>query len=593
MGAPMGAPTPHDHRFCTALSSTKPKRPKAQTLDHLLNGMLLAARHSPMWINTRKKLTLALVGLATFPGCGSEDNPMSSAGMNGGTAGQEPSTPGTAGTKSVGEAGTGTQDPSAEGGSSASPRGDAGAAPLAVAGAPTDPGANEQPGGGAGGASPTDTTQGGEPSSAGAASTPEATPPEVKLVSPAAGATDASPDSVISLQFSQAMDKATATAALTLSVGKVKTDPAKLCAGGWAWASKRSDLVTCTPAQFLPLGVKVVVNVAASATNLAGVALLQPQSFTFNVGSPVPAVVSTSPATAAVRVARSSTLTLEFNEPMDTTSVESNFGLAVNDALWKGSFAWQNCVDVGSCRTAVYSFGSPPPYGGAVSWKLLTGAKDRYGTPLPETVTGTFTLVKEVSMRIAGEARDGFLTQTNGAVDSGTATQTYLLVGGLIDVGKNQILQRSFVSFDLSALPKSTPLAPVTLTRATLRVYQQKNSFPKTFPQLNSIFFDHVAYDTLDATDWDRAAVDHLGNSGLLSTNDTEGERTTNVSDSVLYDFAHHAARSQFRLYFSREAKISTETNSVDFGSSEIKDATRRPWLDVFYEELPPPLVNQ
>ena len=80
---------------------------------------------------------------------------------------------------------------------------------------------------------------------------------------PFAKSTDVARDAVISVRFTEAMDRRSTARAFSVSVG------GKAVAGSVRWAEKDTVLVF-TPKSALPYSSKVSMKVAASATNTSG-----------------------------------------------------------------------------------------------------------------------------------------------------------------------------------------------------------------------------------------------------------------------------------------------------------------------------------
>ena len=119
-----------------------------------------------------------------------------------------------------------------------------------------------------------------------------AVPPKVVRFRPLNGTTAVSPSALLSVRFSQAMDRKTTAAAFQATIGT------KVLTGKVSWAENDSVLVF-SPTSALPRGSVVTMTVATSAESATGIPLAASKSASFHTVAPVaPAKASPTPKPA-------------------------------------------------------------------------------------------------------------------------------------------------------------------------------------------------------------------------------------------------------------------------------------------------------
>ncbi|HOY67939.1 MAG TPA: Ig-like domain-containing protein [Candidatus Ozemobacteraceae bacterium] len=203
--------------------------------------------------------------------------------------------------------------------------------------------------------------------------------PRILSVVPGIGAREILRTSGLTLTFDQAMSRATAEAALTLS-------PAPSGAVTFAW-SAGDTVLTASWTGGLTLGTAYTVRMAATAESVPGVPLGTPFSSFFTVeSSPIVVAGSAYPAPGAVQIATGSVVRMTFSKPMQTTTVASAFQLKADGISVPGSFAW-------SGETVTFTPAAPLPASGACVVSVSTAALDTSGNPLAAPVTWRFDTV--------------------------------------------------------------------------------------------------------------------------------------------------------------------------------------------------------
>ena len=164
------------------------------------------------------------------------------------------------------------------------------------------------------------------------AEAPDATPPEVVLVTPSDGSTDVSRTAPISLTFSEPLDPAT-----------VNNDTFTLFANGAEVApsiSRSADNRVVTLSRTLDADSTYAVVVTDGVRDLSGNALADfTSSFTtapaFDVGRP--SIVAVRPGNGGTRVAPDTSVVLYANEALDAASVASGLFVSADGALVSGT----------------------------------------------------------------------------------------------------------------------------------------------------------------------------------------------------------------------------------------------------------------
>lgn len=147
--------------------------------------------------------------------------------------------------------------------------------------------------------------------------------PEVVSVTPLPNQANVNVNAPITITFSEPMDPSSLQAAFSISEGT---------AGTFA-LSADGTVLTFTPGAPLTLGRQIVVQVSTLATDTSGVPLNR--GFTSTFTTPVPGtfrLLASVPADGATTAAPGALLRYTFSEPVDRTTVATNFAIS-NDAL--------------------------------------------------------------------------------------------------------------------------------------------------------------------------------------------------------------------------------------------------------------------
>lgn len=161
--------------------------------------------------------------------------------------------------------------------------------------------------------------------------------PKVLAVSPAVGATDVQRTASLSLTFDMAMDRASTSAALTMT-------PAPGESPTITWSSG-DTVVTLSWPGGLALGTVYTVQLAGTARSATGIALGNAFSSYFTVESR-PQLVSGSeyPAPGATNVATDTVVRMRFSKPMNQVSVASAFRMTAGGNVVSGSITWADTL---------------------------------------------------------------------------------------------------------------------------------------------------------------------------------------------------------------------------------------------------------
>jgi hypothetical protein len=137
----------------------------------------------------------------------------------------------------------------------------------------------------------------------------------------------------------------------------------------------------------------------------------------------------------------------------------------------------------------------------------------------------------------------------------------YILAGRNISV-----IQRGFVSFDLSSLPSD-----VTIESATLRMYQEK-VVGNPYGVGGSLKIDHLNYgNSLGNEDYGASSIS--SSFTALTNNATVEWKDVSVTDSLKNDLSNGRDKSQYRIHFSTES-TGTTSDLVYFESADNSQGT-------------------
>ena len=172
-------------------------------------------------------------------------------------------------------------------------------------------------------------------------------------------------------------------------------------------------------------------------------------------------------------------------------------------------------------------------------------------TPTPTVVSKTMTLSASATL-------DGWRASNGG----GNST-LYIQAGR-----NNTLIERGFVSFDISSIP-----AGATIESATLRLYQTE-VIGDPYGSLGSLKIDHLNYgDSLENADYNASSIS--ASFATLTSNATIEWKDVNVTDRLKDDITNSRSRSQYRLKFATEAtgadawsRFESADNSVGTGNT-------------------------
>jgi hypothetical protein len=213
-------------------------------------------------------------------------------------------------------------------------------------------------------------------------SPPDKVPPKPLSVSPSPGATGVGLDIEVRVKFSEAMDKPSAEAALSVQ-------PASIKSRTWSGDEMVAALATLSPS------TTYQATLAASAKDAAGNPLDgngdgvagDPLAWIFTTGSggtpTPPKVLSASPPDGATGVALNAKVSVSFDSPMDRPSVESAFSI---DPAAPGAFAW-------SSDSTSITLSPSSPLSSSTLYTIAVGgsARSAAGAALASSFTSRFT----------------------------------------------------------------------------------------------------------------------------------------------------------------------------------------------------------
>jgi hypothetical protein len=216
--------------------------------------------------------------------------------------------------------------------------------------------------------------------------------PDVVSVLPAAGATGVEPTAPIVVRFSEAIDRASVTAASArvTSAGAVVQTTASFSDG--------DRTLTLTPASALKLNTTFAIEVSTQVKDAAGNALSSPLATTFKTKSPdvvSPKVATIVPADQSVNVAVGADVRVTFTEPIDPATISpASFHVAVSGAPIAGHFTFLD-----DNATVRFVPDAALPFDAVVVVELTSAITDPFQNPLvdangnPPSTPITFTFL--------------------------------------------------------------------------------------------------------------------------------------------------------------------------------------------------------
>ncbi len=215
--------------------------------------------------------------------------------------------------------------------------------------------------------------------------TADQTPPTVTAVSPANGATQVNPNSVVNITFSEAMDASTINGTnITLRLSSSGAS-----ATGTVTYNATSHVATFTPASALGSPANYTVTVSTGAKDVAGNAMAAAFQSTFTTADfTAPTVVSTVPANLATSVPVTTVVTATFSKAMDPATINTTtFTLKVTATSTPvtGTVTYNAATNTATFTPSA-SLASATTYTATIT----TGARDTFGNALVSNFNWTF-----------------------------------------------------------------------------------------------------------------------------------------------------------------------------------------------------------
>jgi hypothetical protein len=216
---------------------------------------------------------------------------------------------------------------------------------------------------------------------------PDLTAPTVSSTSPAAGASGAATNTLVTASFSEPMNPLTLTnATFTLAC------PGGAAVAGTVGYAASGNVVTFTPAAALPASTGCIAELTTGIADAADNSMASAFSWSFTTGMApdvtAPTVSSTSPATSATGVAINSLVTASFSEPMNPLTLTSaTFTLACPG----GSPVTGTVGYAVSGNVATLTPSAVLPASTICTAQIGTGAQDAAGNGLATAFSWSFT----------------------------------------------------------------------------------------------------------------------------------------------------------------------------------------------------------
>ena len=213
---------------------------------------------------------------------------------------------------------------------------------------------------------------------------PDTTPPVVNSTTPAANATGVAVSANLTATFSEPIDATTLTAAtFTVTQGSTPVAGAVTYVAG-------TSIATFTPTSPLSFNTAYTANLSTGIKDLAGNGLAAAKTWSFTT-APVPdttppAVASTNPATGATSVALNATVSANFTEALDPTTVTNT-----SFTLMQGTTPVLGAAVYGPGITATFTPASPLSSNLQYTATLSTSIKDLAGNALAGAFVWSFT----------------------------------------------------------------------------------------------------------------------------------------------------------------------------------------------------------
>lgn len=201
----------------------------------------------------------------------------------------------------------------------------------------------------------------------------DSTPPTVQSVSPTNHSTGVPTNTVITVTFSEAMNR-------VVTNGSFSTNPSTTGTISWS-----GNMMSYTPSAALQPNTMYNVTVSKAAEDLAGNHLQTDYVWCFTTASAgdtiPPTVTGTVPNNGAINVAVTATISVSFSEAMDKVSVQNSFSIAPSVT---GAFSW-------NLNTTTFTPTSPLATSTQYTVTVGTGSMDLAGNHLQSAYTFSFT----------------------------------------------------------------------------------------------------------------------------------------------------------------------------------------------------------
>jgi glucuronoarabinoxylan endo-1,4-beta-xylanase len=174
--------------------------------------------------------------------------------------------------------------------------------------------------------------------------------------------------------------------------------PGATAVAGTITYAATGSVATFTPFALLAYSTQYTATITTGAANSSGTALAANYSWTFTTAAaPVPAVGFTSPASNAVNIAASSSLNVQFTQPMNASTITSStFTLTVTGgAAVTGTVTYSAGGQCGLLcpPTVTFTPSANLAYNTQYTATITTGAQDSAGVALAANYVWTFTTV--------------------------------------------------------------------------------------------------------------------------------------------------------------------------------------------------------
>ncbi len=296
--------------------------------------------------------------------------------------------------------------------------------------------------------------------------------------------------------------------------------------------------------------------------------------------SSLPAIVSVSPQNKSDGIRKETNIVIEFNNPMDSQSVEAAYksntdGIKANQV----TFSWNNektILTINPKKDLKYAKEinkdtGLPNFPFRYSYRILKTATDTAGKSLNQDYDFLFSTFRYRTKYTIYSSIDADV-RSDGLVGgcSGNDQQNIAMCVGESGL-KGHPFYRSFVSFDISGLP-----ADIVVLRADIGVYQFKID-GKPYQKHGEVVLEHINFGPkIDKNDFNSKVLTSLGKFG---NNSVPVLFYKPVTKALLYDLKHrkdNSNRSQYRLRLDDE-KATGSGNVIYYYTSDSKKQYQRP----------------